>query len=116
MITVVNKYREPNHIYCGRGTALGNPFVMKNDNERDQVCDWYKEWFYKNVDVASFLGIAEADADYDASLNPQTKMLIAIYHEALQGDVNLGCFCAPKRCHCDTIKEFIELKIEESFK
>jgi len=114
MITVVNKYQEPNHIYCGRGSALGNPFRMNNESERDRVCDQYIEWFYDKIDEASFLDIVYND--YDPGWNPQTKMLVAIYHAASLGDINLGCFCVPKRCHCDTIKEFLELKIEESFK
>ena len=33
-ITVVNKYKEPNHIYCGRGSVLGNPYVIKDKNKQ----------------------------------------------------------------------------------
>ena len=94
MITVVNKYKEPNHIYCGRGSALGNPFPMYNESQRDEVCDKYETYFNDEVKVKK---------------NPaMIDELRTIWHEAEGGDVNLGCFCAPKRCHCDTIKAYVE--------
>jgi hypothetical protein len=97
MITVVNKYKEPNHIYCGRGSALGNPFPMKNESERDKVCDKYEVYFKEQVQVLKN--------------ESMLKELRVIYKQALKGDVNLGCFCSPKRCHCETIKEFIEKQL-----
>ena len=97
-ITVVNKYKEPNHIYCGRGTPLGNPFVMHNESERNYVCDAYEDWF--------------ADIVHSPNrTSPALLMLRKVFQEALKGDINLGCFCAPKRCHCDTIKSFIQGKL-----
>ncbi len=108
MIRVVNKYKETTHIYCGRGTALGNPFFMQNESERDKVCDQYQDWFYSHVDEVSWL-----QGDHP---NPQTEQLRNIYYSALKNDVNLGCFCAPKRCHCDTIKHFLDNKIDELYK
>lgn len=100
MIKVVHKSREPNHIYCGRGTILGNPFEMSNEADRDKVCEKYKEYFYHKVDI-------EKD---EAFLNA----LRGIFSKASQEDVNLGCFCAPKRCHCETIKEFLDKKLAEA--
>ena len=94
MIKVVNKRIEPNHIYCGRGSALGNPFPMNSEKDRDMVCDKYEEYFNQKVRV-----------ERDARMIAQLKEIL---RQAKIGDVNLGCFCAPKRCHCDTIKRFIE--------
>ena len=93
-ITVVNKFVELNHIYCGRGSALGNPFFMHNENQRDSVCEQYKEWFYQQVDESGFLSFIE---DYDVKLNPQMIMLRSIFHKAQEGHVNLGCYCAPRK-------------------
>ena len=107
-ITVVNKYKEPNNMYCGRGSALGNPFHMKTESERNTVCDKYEDWFYSQIDETNWL---TTDTP-----NPATKHLRMIYRRALVADVNLGCFCAPRRCHCDTIKHFIDNKIEELLK
>ena len=112
-VTVVNKYKEPDHIYCGRGSALGNPFVLGRDGDRDAVCNKYEEWFYQNVHEDKFLSYIE---DYGVTLDPIHKMLCNIYEDAERRDINLGCFCAPQRCHCDTIKNFIDNKLEESLK
>jgi len=97
-IKVVNKYKEPNHIYCGRGSALGNPFPMSSESQRDEVCDKYEEYFNEQVNILKN--------------EPMLKQLRVIYTQAVKGNVNLGCFCAPKRCHCDTIKAFIEEQLE----
>jgi hypothetical protein len=116
-ITVVNKLKVPKHIYCGRGSALGNPFVMMHEHYRDKVCDDYEDWFYKNVDEPNFIDLymhSQNGADYTARpMTAQTRMLLDIFKQALQGDVNLGCFCAPKRCHCDAVKFFLDNKLGE---
>ena len=59
MIKIVNKYKEPNHIYCGRGSTLGNPYTFsaKGTNHkalykvdsRDEACDKYEEYFHQKV-------------------------------------------------------------------
>lgn len=117
MIKVVNKNKVPNHIYCGRGSALGNPFSLSSESLRSKVCAQYEDWFYNEIDEDGFLdSVALANVrsmSYNPSLNPATKQLIMIFNLAQEGDVNLGCFCAPRQCHCDTIKNFIENKLEE---
>ena len=94
MIFVVNKYKEPNHIYCGRGSALGNPYVAHSESDRDDVCDKYETYFYEQLKNKNKVFI---------------EQLILIYEQSKISDVNLGCFCNPKRCHCDTIKRFLDL-------
>lgn len=101
MIRIVNKYKEPNHIYCGRGSPLGNPFVLhdpSNSTERDKVCDQYAEYFKQKV-------AEHADHTF-------TGELVRIEDMARAGDINLGCFCAPRRCHCETIKTYIEQQLK----
>lgn len=83
-------------IYCGRGSALGNPHVMrgKSDAERDRVCDLYEAGFG----------------------NPaQERECQRIARYAREMPVFLECFCAPKRCHLETVKRRVEeiLKSEE---
>jgi hypothetical protein len=42
MSKVHNKYHNtaPNGaVYCGRGSAYGNPFIIGKDGDRDTVCD-----------------------------------------------------------------------------
>lgn len=105
-----------NYIYCGRGSALGNPFIMYKEVDRDKVCDQYQEWFYERVDEINFLDKVDMGTTGKTySTTPQEDQLIGIFRYMIDSDkgVRLGCFCTPKRCHCDTIKNFIENKLEE---
>jgi hypothetical protein len=82
--------------YCGRGSPLGNPHVARNrsDKERDRVCDLYADGFPTK----------EQDAECRYMLN----------HADIKGfdTIELDCFCqhhgVGKRCHCETIKRYIE--------
>lgn len=97
-IHIVNKYHP--HVqgitpfYCGRGSALGNPYVISPDRDRDYVCDQYEKYFNHNVNV---LEIPE-----------MVQQLHQISAAAKRGNISLVCYCAPKRCHCETIKRHIE--------
>lgn len=96
MITVVIKNnRDPDIQYIGRGSPLGNPFKMQNQSEaeRNRVCDLYHDWFYERVQSG------------DPKIITELRRLFKI---ARDGNLNLGCFCAPRRCHGDTIKQFLD--------
>ena len=103
MITVVNKYKEPNNIYCGRGSILGNPYYFDksaiSDSKykvatREEAIDKFREYFYAELDRGN------------------TNMLHMLEYikqqEKEHGNVNLGCYCKPKACHCDVIKEYLD--------
>lgn len=99
MITIINIRKEGQpYIYCGRGTALGNPYVLGKDGNRDEVCDKYESAFKKMTEQAHYA-------------SPFAIQLAKIEAEARKGDVRLGCYCAPQRCHCETIKHYIETKL-----
>jgi Domain of unknown function (DUF4326) len=73
---VLNKNRDvipPDAKYIGRGSPYGNPYVIGKDGNRDQVCDLFEQHVLPSLDV-----------------------------EILRG-YSLVCFCAPKRCHGDSI-------------
>ena len=72
---------------------LGNMFVMKEESERDSVCDKYDNWFNTQVKNKNEIVLKE---------------LRKIYRIALKSDVALGCWCFPKRCHAYTIKKFLD--------
>jgi Domain of unknown function (DUF4326) len=84
---VVHCEREPFDVYCGRGSrALGlpaskwaNPFRIGRDGTREQVIAKHKRW-----------------------LPSQPRLLAAL--QELRGQT-LGCHCAPRACHCDTLLE-----------
>lgn len=95
MEIIVGKKYDVGAYYIGRGTPLGNPFVMKNysDEERNRVCDEYDVWFNKQIE----------------NNNPKVMRELDKIIEILKrdGKIILGCFCAPKRCHGDTIKRYL---------
>lgn len=92
-IIVRNKrtYKGPGE-YIGRPSILGNPFEMKAEKDRDKVIAEYREWFKIQIKE-----------------NPNFKEeLIRLYKIALKQELNLICWCAPKACHGDVIKDWIE--------
>lgn len=64
--------------YIGRGSPWGNPYVIGRDGDRDTVCDKFESRVLPTLDV-----------------------------EPLRGKALL-CFCAPLRCHGDSIKRKLE--------
>lgn len=77
MSRVLNKRRDPIapgvDIYIGRGSPWGNPFKIGMHGNRDEVCDRFEREVLPTLDV-----------------------------EPLRGK-NLVCWCAPRRCHGDSI-------------
>lgn len=68
----------PDAVYVGRGSPFGNPYVIGRDGDRDSVCDQFEAALLK-----------------DPALLQKAKT-------ELKGK-DLVCFCAPKRCHGDTL-------------
>jgi len=96
MITIHNlRHRKCDKQWCvaiDRRSVLGNPFFMKSEKERDKVCDDYEKHFNKMKDEARF--------------KQELRRLYSI-HKCF-GKLELYCWCAPKRCHGETIKKFLE--------
>lgn len=79
--------------YCGRGSPLGNPFPITEEHSRDYVCDAYIPYLKKWANVPNH------------PIRNRMKELLKIH---LSGKpINLQCYCAPRRCHCETIRELI---------
>ncbi len=84
---VVNIYKHPDkdYVYIGRGSPFGNPFKL-GKYTREEALEKFRHYFYE---------YALKNEDYrDAVL-------------ALKGK-KLGCFCKPKSCHGDIIKEWLD--------
>ena len=92
--------KDSKYVYCGRGSALGNPFNMENysQEERERVCDSYEEYIEKEMRT-------------NQKIKDQLNLIWTTARK--EGVVYLGCFCAPQRCHCNTIKNIIDNKFEE---
>lgn len=79
--------------YCGRPSPLGNPFYMKTEKDRNAVCEQYADWFTDKV------------FEDNSAVMTELRRLWKVHQR--EGEVNLLCYCAPKRCHCDTIASFL---------
>lgn len=88
------KPSKPYDICVDRRSPLGNPFYMENESKRNKVCDLYEDWFIKNNSHAVL---------------QELTMLLHTYNNYKQ--LRLFCWCAPKRCHAETIKQWLENNI-----
>jgi len=100
-INIVNK---SNHaptdrdIYVGRGSAFGNPFTSRKLEDT----------------IAEFQASSREEAieKYEAYLEVQLRLkqrnvingLEKMVEMLKEGDINLVCYCAPKKCHAEVIK------------
>jgi hypothetical protein len=89
MVEIINlrtckDWGRPGDVLIDRRTKWGNPFVMHNETQRDLVCDQYKTWLDKQL---------------------QLKILKL---DDLKHAKRLGCHCHDKRCHGDYLKELLE--------
>jgi hypothetical protein len=82
------------NIRIDRGhSCLGNKFSFKDECYRDRCCDWYEEWLKE-----TFIDVWD-EVSYE--LFRITSLLES------GKDVNLQCWCSPKRCHGEAIKKII---------
>lgn len=109
MIKVIHKkdsFKYKNVFYIGRGSVLGNPYTSIKNREtkaefvvdsRDESIENFKNYLNDCIN--------RKDKEVCDILNK-------IYRLQLEEDVYLSCFCKPKSCHGDVIKEVIESKIK----
>lgn len=107
MIEIMNlRMDKPQHPWdvkvCRGVSPLGNPFHMKDEQDRDRVCNEYESWFQDSL---------EAEDEAGDAFREELNRLITMYYK--QRQLRLFCWCAPKRCHAETIRKYI-LKIVQS--
>jgi Domain of unknown function (DUF4326) len=108
--------------YIGRGTPLGNPFSHLERSKaavrvgsRDEAVDAYGEW------LEVLLGRCEATItpvlrwltrlpvdELEARQHAVRRQLNDLYLLAIQGKLELECFCVPERCHGEHVKRVLE--------
>lgn len=95
-----NTFSEPYDVKVDRSSVLGNPFYMSKSVglNRDDVCDKYERWFKKQF--------GEFGEDGNKPFNIEIGRLERLYE--LHGKLRLFCWCAPRRCHAETIKKYLE--------
>ncbi|WBQ32474.1 hypothetical protein [Erwinia phage Kuerle] len=92
-ITIGNKHHGTKGEYIGRGSPMGNPFVVHGDQDREQAIAGYRNWLTKCIDMQEPSIIAE--------LNRLAYKLID------EKELTLICFCAPKACHGNVIADVL---------
>jgi len=93
-IKVVNKKLGGIGEYIGRPSPLGNPFQLEKEEDRLSVISRYREWILGQIMAK------------DEQVLSELSRLRQIAIE--KGELRLQCWCAPKHCHGDVIKEIIE--------
>lgn len=90
-IVIVNKHHGMQGEYIGRGSPLGNPFVIGVHGTREEVIEKYKVWLNEQI----------------ANNNPVVlDELNRLGNKAIDDKgLALQCFCYPKPCHGAVIKE-----------
>ena len=77
--------------YVGRPSKLGNPFPMRKEADRAKVVEQYTAWLRSQY----------------AAKGPVRKELERLLSIARRQPLELVCFCAPKSCHADIIRNAI---------
>lgn len=94
MIQIKNLHNEkplkPYDVLVEHSSVLCNPYHIKTEAESDFICYQYEDYFSSELK--------------DAFLY-EVERLLEIYET--YGELNLFCWCAPKRCHAETIKKCI---------
>lgn len=88
---ILNKHKDgcpSDSTYIGRGSAFGNILVIGKDGTREEVIAWYRHWLMNKL-------IAR-DPVVEKAFKELTK------------DSKLLCFCSPKPCHGEVIREYWE--------
>ena len=106
-LKIVNKYRhEPtsDDVYIGRGSLFGSPYShLPSEKEnvtlcdtREEAIDAYKKYFHDIIDSCG--------CKHKQFKGQLREMIVKL---KLGGEINLICFCKPKACHGDVIKDYI---------
>lgn len=103
IINLKHTEKNSNTIYCGRGSIFGNPFRIGIDGDRNEVCDKHKNWldawkFNKQRILITIQGF-----------NYCNQTVIENLYK-LKGK-NLGCYCAPERCHCEYLEQLVKQEV-----
>lgn len=90
--------RKESYKHIGKDfSILGNPFKLYSEKDRNIVCDNYEKYFHDQL-----------------KSNPEFKNAVDnLINDLKYNNVILGCFCYPKRCHANTIQNYIN-SIRES--
>jgi hypothetical protein len=100
MIEVLNLRDGGSGVYVGRGgrglkgSALANPFKMRSEAERVRVVGAYRAWLWAQVQRKE---------------GEVWNELVRLAQMHQQGQAfALVCWCSPRRCHAEVIRDCVE--------
>lgn len=88
-----------NAVYINRGTPWGNPYIISIDGDRDRVCDAYMEWLARWIEYKEEVKIQVGARVYSNKWVVENLSLLT--------GKNVICWCAPARCHGDTLIKLV---------
>ena len=88
---------QPYDFRCDRKSPVGNPYTMYKESERDKVCEQYAMLFDHIMHDVTLSNVGGFKAYVQQ---------IVDFHKQ-HGHVTLACWCSPKRCHCEIIKQWV---------
>ena len=99
MIKIMNMHQErPSKSYdyrVDRVSPVGNPYKMKQESDRDLVCDKYEKWF---------INCLSHPKEHPYFMEYLHRMLDTFL---IEKKIRLFCWCDPKRCHAQTIVDYL---------
>ena len=102
-IEIMNLHKEqpskPYDVIVDRTTPLGNPMYMGWSCTRDEACDFHAEFLPEMIEKKR------------EDICKEMNRIYELYME--YNKLRLFCWCAPKRCHAETIKKIIIAKFQE---
>ena len=111
-IIVVNKYKHEatsDDIYIGRGSIFGSPYSHLSSKFKNVTkCDTREDAI--NVYEVYFNNIMNSCGCKHKEFKNSIRNLVV--KSKLGENINLVCYCKPKPCHGDIIKEYILKQIE----
>ena len=76
-----------------RTSPVGNVYPMHVETMSELVCDQYEEYFKRMIDIAP------------SNFNDYLEQMVTACKT--YGELRLFCWCAPKRCHGETIRNYL---------
>ena len=74
-------------------SVLGNPFYESERYTSEDACEAYRKYFYNRIN------------EFDTIILGEVRVLYCAYIE--YGKLNLFCWEAPRKCHANTIREYL---------
>ena len=107
-VQIINlRTKQPYDFRCDRQSPVGNPYFMHNEGERALVCEKYFKLFDQIMHDKSLADNAKARGMTSTVKEFRDYIHRIEQHYATHGTVTLACWCSPKQCHCETIREWL---------